>query len=274
MYNCYARGTFEFVTSHAQKNALAAETAGGHFLNCYTTLPKMSCDYPMSGTSENSYEGVTAEQAASGELCYKLGGTFRQTLGTDTYPELDQTRAAVSYVGADGYATFFDAAKGYTLNGNVEAYIGMVIGEWLSLTKIDDIPAGTAVVLKGAYYNKVEGATFANTDGNALLGTSEPMEANGEYILAKQGDLVGFYKATSGTIAAGKAYLPASAGVKEAFFFAEDDATSVNEELRMKNEESSIYNLAGQRIDNPQSAILNPRLPRGIYIISGKKMLK
>ena len=264
MQDCYARGTFEFVTTHYQTNALAAETAGGHFINCYTTLPKLSCDYPMDGTSENSYEGVTAERAATGELCYKLGDSFRQTLGTDTYPELDQTHAAVSYVGAEGYATFFDAVEGYTLNGDIEAYIGKVNGSWVTLTQVSDIPAGTAVVLKGTYYNKVEGATSANTSGNELLGTSAPMAANGEYVLAKQGDVIGFYKAISGTIAAGKAYLPAASSVK-AFFFAEDEATAIDEIVNSKSSNGKWYNLAGQRLQKIQN---------GINIVDGKKMLK
>jgi len=46
-----------------------------------------------------------------------------------------------------------------------------------------------------------------------------------------------------------------------------DDATSINEELRMKNEElegAAIYNLAGQRVSKAKS---------GIFIKSGKKEL-
>jgi hypothetical protein len=46
-----------------------------------------------------------------------------------------------------------------------------------------------------------------------------------------------------------------------------DDATSVNEELRIKNEEleGAIYNLAGQRISKKQ---------KGINIVGGRKELK
>ena len=46
------------------------------------------------------------------------------------------------------------------------------------------------------------------------------------------------------------------------------------EELRMKNGEFSVYNLAGQRIDNPQSSIHNPQLNRGVYIVNGKKLFR
>ncbi len=85
MENCYARGNFKFVTSHTQKNAMAGECAGGHFINCYTTLPQLSCSYPMGGDQTNSYEGVNASDAftTGGELCYKLGAAFTQKLGED-----------------------------------------------------------------------------------------------------------------------------------------------------------------------------------------------
>ena len=54
---------------------------------------------------------------------------------------------------------------------------------------------------------------------------------------------------------------------------AEDSETSLSEELRMKSEESSksVYDLSGRRI-NSQFSILNSQLPRGIYIVNGKKV--
>ena len=267
MQDCYARGTFEFVTTHQQTNALAAETAGGHIINCYTTLPKLSCDYPMDGTSENSYEGVTAEQAASGELCYKLGGTFRQTLGTDNYPELDQTRAEVSYVGEAGWATFYDDVAGYELSGDVKAYVAVLNKTWLELTEIENVPADTPVILKGTYYNKTDKDLPAINIANELQGTGFATEADGTmYILANGSEGVGFYRATAGTtIPAGKAYYQSTNGVK-AFFFAEDSATAIDEIVNSKSSNGKWYNLAGQMVNGKSS--------RGIYIVSGKKMFK
>ena len=51
-----------------------------------------------------------------------------------------------------------------------------------------------------------------------------------------------------------------------------DDATSINEELRTKNEESegAIYNLAGQMVNGKS---LNGKLHRGIIIKGGRKEL-
>ena len=93
------------------------------------------------------------------------------------------------------------------------------------------------------------------------------------YVLNKGTNGVGFYRlAPSGTIGANKAYLTYSGSLVREFFLFEDDATGINEELRsfssmksMKKEESSIYNLAGQRIQKMQ---------KGINIVNGKKVLK
>ena len=50
--------------------------------------------------------------------------------------------------------------------------------------------------------------------------------------------------------------------------FSEDDATSLGEELRVKSEESNggVYDLSGRKV--------NGKLPKGVYIINGKKRLK
>ena len=139
-------------------------------------------------------------------------------------------------------------------------------GSWLKLSEVENVPAETPVVLKGTYYNKLAQDLPAINVANDLKGTDAEMEADGTmYVLAVKNEQIGFYKAT-GTIPAGKAYFQSTSGVK-AFFFADDDATGINEELRMKNEESSglIFNLAGQRVSKMQ---------KGINIINGKKVLK
>jgi hypothetical protein len=48
-----------------------------------------------------------------------------------------------------------------------------------------------------------------------------------------------------------------------------------NEELRVKSEESdnAVYDLSGRKI-NSQFSIFNSQLPKGIYIVNGKKVIK
>ncbi len=271
MENCYARGTIEFVTTHSQTNAMAGETAGGHFINCYTTLPQLSCSYPMGGDQQNSYENVTATQAATGEIAYKLGNAFFQTIGTDVYPELDSTHGTVFAMDAAGYATLYNDVTAGTLSDNVNVFTGKKIGTYFSLTaQSNTIPAQTAVVLKGAegYYSFTPASSApAITGGNDLLGTAAPLVAmGGEYVLANEGGVAGFYQALTGSvIPAGKAYLT-SASLVNAFVFTEDDPTGIETiDHSPFTIDHAIYNIAGQRLSKMQ---------KGINIVDGKKMLK
>ena len=220
------------------------------------TDPEGSTAAPNAGFDS----GLEKTDIANGKLAYTVG--WGQLIGTDEIPyPLNET--TVSYVGDAGYATLYDTTTGYELNGDVNAYVAIANNTWLELTEIENVPAGTPVVLKGTYYNKLAQDLPAINIANSLQGTDVDTEADGTmYILAQVDDKVGFYKAT-GTIPAGKAYYQSTSGVK-AFYFAGDDATSINEELRMKSEESSIYNVAGQRLQKMQ---------KGINIVNGKKIL-
>jgi hypothetical protein len=184
-----------------------------------------------------------------------------------------------------GYATIYNDETAGTLSSNVTVFTGKKNGSWLSLTEqANTIPARTAVVLKGAegYFSFTPAASApAITGENELLGTAAPLTATGsEYVLGKANETVGFYRAEEGSaIPEGKAYLEvttASGGEAPEFygFSDEDDATSINEELRVRQEESegAVYNLAGQQIVNCKSS--NRKLPRGIYIKNGRKVLK
>ena len=269
MENCYARGDIQFATTHAQQNAMAGETAGGHFINCYTTLPQLSCSYPMGGDQTNSYEGVTEEQAATGEICYKLGDAFFQTIGEDTYPELDNTHGTVYPMTDAGYATIYNDETAGTLSGNVTVFTGKQNSSFLTLTEqANTIPTQTAVVLKGAegYFSFTPAASApAITGENDLLGTAAPFETTGnEYVLAMpEGEEVGFFKAT-GTIPAGKAYLTSTSGVK-GFVFSDDTATGIVSLDANVNLNGRVYNLAGQRLQKMQ---------KGVNIVGGIKILK
>ena len=224
------------------------------------------------GTEAMETGSVTDEQLASGEVAYKLGAAWSQLLGTDNVPVLGGN-TPVFCVGAAGYATMYDTASGYELNGDVTAYVATASGNWLVLTAIENVPAGTPVILTGGYYNKIAADLPAINIANDLLGTDVDTEADGTmYILAlakpteEAEEVIGFFKAT-GTIPAGKAYYKSTSGVK-AFLFAEDEATGIedvdNGQWSMVNGQS-IYNLAGQRISKAQ---------KGINIVNGKKILK
>ena len=149
---------------------------------------------------------------------------------------------------------------------SVVAYTGKAAKTYLALTPVEGtIPALTGVVLKGdpGVYEFAIAAEAAPIEDNDLKGTLEPIEADGKYILAKpEGEEIGFYQATTGNIAAGKAYLDVASDIK-GFLFSEDGATGIaNVEKAAEN--GPIYNIAGQRLSKVQ---------KGINIVNGKKVL-
>ena len=182
-------------------------------------------------------------------------------------------------VSAAGYATMVANAD-LEIPAGVEVYAVTInsgaTSAHLELVE-DGIPTGEAVLVKaseGDYeftHASVSVSKITNNDLKAATVAFNPSKANTIYCLAKKGNpaAVGFYPvATTVTIPVGKAYLEVTSGeapVKGFYGFDDDDATGINEELRMKNEESSIYNLAGQRISKMQ---------KGINIVNGKKILK
>jgi hypothetical protein len=74
-------------------------------------------------------------------------------------------------------------------------------------------------------------------------------------------------KVDAGTVPAGKALLPASevsaTGARLAFVFG-GEATGISGTLKANGEDSVLYNLSGQRVENPT---------KGLYIVNGKKVI-
>ena len=191
----------------------------------------------------------------------------------------------LNVVGDKSYATLYLPFDVTTTGATKAYYAAKVNNGSVQLTETSgegtEIPANTAVVLvnengeASATLNMTTGLTsVVSESANLLKGTLVPMsldlgDATSYYSLGNYNSVIGFYKFEGGTITLGanKAYLevPASGDVKGFTFDFDDDATSINEELRMKNEESSIFNLAGQRISKPL---------KGISIVNGKKVLR
>ena len=207
--------------------------------------------------------GLEKEDIANGKLAYTVG--WGQFIGTDESPS-PFNEAKVDYVGDAGYATFFDAATGYVLNGDVKANVAQLKKNWLDLVEIENIPVSTAVILKGTYYNKIAQDVDPIDVVNSLKGAAEDIEATGKYVLAKPEDAeVGFYLANGGAIKAGKAYLELPATEVKAFFFnGEESETAISLTPALSEGEGAIYNIAGQKLNKQQ---------KGINIVNGKKIL-
>lgn len=189
------------------------------------------------------------------------------------------TTTTVKIDNGKGYRTF---ASKYPLDfttsvDGLTAYIASVATvegkKVVKFTKVEGttIPAGEGLLLKGndnTYTIPV--ASSAATIENALIGVTKETVVNesGIFVLmAPESSPVGFYKttATSFTVGANTAYLPASVAEGRAFigFADEPEATGINEVKTMKAS-NDIYNLKGQRVEKAK---------KGLYIIGGKKVV-
>jgi hypothetical protein len=209
---------------------------------------------------------VTDEQLASGFVAARLAPAFRQIIGSG-YPTLDTELPIVAEITSAGYATLYQEETDVEIPADVEVFAGVKYNDkWLKLNAIENaFAAGEPVILRGAagYYMFTPTTGAAKAEANDLKGTAEPIDAVGKYVLAQpEGEEIGFYKAVSGQIAAGKAYLEDASGVKG--FIISDEATGIAE-VETTVENGAIYNLAGQRLGKMQ---------KGINIVGNKKVLK
>ena len=136
--------------------------------------------------------------------------------------------------------------------------------------------AGTGLLLKGTantYYSIPVVASGSAVSGNLLVGctTATTLDVNANYYVMVNNDVTAEYQrldVQGATIPAGKAYLNAAGGASArlSFDFDDDNTTTGirsidNGQLSMGN---SVYNLNGQRVDNPK---------KGLYIVNGKKYI-
>ena len=181
---------------------------------------------------------------------------------------LEGKAGATVEVGDAGYATFVAPCDVDFTGAEVTPKAATFDGEYVQLADVTTVPAGTAVVVKAAEGTYTVPATTDAVLGatNELVAATADVTADGtQYILAKQGEAVGFAPATpTTTIVAGKGYLVISAPVKPFYPFGEDDATGINN-VEFAGENAPSYNVAGQRIGKMQ---------KGINIVGGKKVLK
>ena len=182
---------------------------------------------------------------------------------------LEANVGATVEVSDAGYATFVAPVDVDFTGSEVTPKAATFDGTYVQLADVTTVPAGTAVVVKGAEGTYTVPATTDAVLGatNELIAATADVTADGtQYILAKQENVVGFAKATTGsTIAAGKGYLQFTTAVKAFYPFAGNDATGIDGIDANNGENAPIYNVAGQRLGKMQ---------KGINIVGGKKVLK
>ncbi len=196
----------------------------------------------------------------------------------DDWVVVDNFRLA--YLGSDvatvsevDYATYVAPFNIAEIPDGVEVYAAKVVDDYVELLRVDAIPEGEAVVLKGAGE-----WTFTQTAADVELGqenelkavtAASPVTADGtQYVLAKpENKEVGFYRVISGdAIPAGKGYLVVTgANAKPGYTFFEEGVTDKIDAVDVVLDGTEvIYNLQGQKMTKPV---------KGVNIINGKKVI-
>ncbi len=211
-------------------------------------------------------------------------GIVAMTIGRNTYIKYIYVYALPVEVSVStaGLATFCsEYGVDFSSASNVAAYKAVVSGTTVNLTKVTSAAAGEGVLLRsvggGATSETLPVlATATKAEDNAFVGTLSDINVSEDdgtkinYVLSKEGDEVGFYKAAvAGTkVGAGKAYLPVakSAAAKGLTFVYSDDATGISEIATDVNRtaDGAIYSLSGVHVQNPS---------KGLYIMNGKKVI-
>lgn len=291
MAYCYTTGTIKGNAENGQLTGWSGDNA--YVENCYAIGEMTNCDgfgrlgggstivncYCDKDLTWNNHPTLIEDAwIASGELCYRLSDTnFRQKIGTDPRPVLDNTKPIVSgfEISDAGWCSHVTKCNTWAPDG-VAAYAVTSVGNgYVTLKQVDCAYSGEALLMngpKGIYFFNAQSIYFEDYDDsvvNLLASSNEKVTvdaADKYYVLAKpEGSEVGFYPVKEGsTIAAGKAYLIAEkSGAKFLSLGGEETAIEgvVIENLDGTTE---IYNLAGQKLMNAQ---------KGINIINGKKVL-
>jgi hypothetical protein len=197
------------------------------------------------------------------------GGSYNNNARMDYMtltPKVSQTIAAAGWASLfTPYALDFSGVTGLT------AYTATVSGTTVTLTKVENVPANTGVVLKGAADNySIPVIASSSTAKGDLKGSTTDDKAYDTsydyYYLAINGSGdAQFKKLTSGSIAAGKAYLQLTpSAARELSIVFDDETTGIhsidNGKLTIDN---SVYDLSGRRVAKPT---------KGLYIVNGKKV--
>jgi len=202
---------------------------------------------------------------------------YNQSADID-YVLIKKAKTVEVTVGLDSYATYCPSvALDFSSASNVKAYKASVSDNTVTLTKVTTVAAGEGVLLYadgGATENiSVATGTVSANEGNAFVGVKEAAtlsETNSDgttnFVLSKESDVVGFYKANNTSIAAGKAYLPVTLTneAKSLTIVFGDETTGIGEVKAVSAESGVYYNLSGQRVAQPT---------KGLYIVNGKKVI-
>lgn len=272
--------------------AYKAPAAGTFYATFYAgsaanvAVYKNSTESPAITTNFSNKEGKEISvSVAANDVIYLVNTSSSNIIALLEASFVPTTADAVTKtvnISSAGYATF-SATQNYDLpNDGLEAYIVSDVNETTAtMTKVDEIPACTGVILKGAageYTLTSKETTSVDVSSNMLKANiadyTLPADdgTNYNYILVADGASSAVFKHTlgSGTLAANKAFLRTTINVTSSsapgftldFGTGTTGITEIEKSVNAGNE--AVFNLNGQRVAQPK---------KGLYIVNGKKVI-
>ena len=248
-----------------------------------TTTPLYEDDVVVTITDDPDYELVTF--TVDGVDCKSnlVEGKYiitRVSANVTVEVTFNATKAFITM--AHSQQTFSCTQPLDFTNTGLKAYIASGFNNGVVLlTRVDVVPANTGLLLVGTEGQEYKVPFTANNSfySNLLkpVTTAQVVPTTeGEYTNYLYGEVngeKGFYKSSgSGTVAAGKAYLQlptaAVSGARVAISF--DDETTGISKANANVNLNEVYDLRGRKVADE----FNPkRLPAGVYIVDGKKVV-
>lgn len=173
------------------------------------------------------YVNHSVSDLTADELTIKLGVEYSWS----EIISVEQTAIPATITTA-GWATLYtDKALDFS-NTGLTAYTATLNDNTVTLTKVDDVPANTGVVLKGdANTYSIPVIASSETERGSMTGNATEgveLDENTAYILGiNNSGNAQFFINSAGTIAAGKAYLPATGGAKALTVVFANDPTGI-----------------------------------------------
>ena len=177
----------------------------------------------------------------TGPLAVSAGDVTIKGTSALVYSKVEFVPTVSLSITSAGWATLYtDKALDFSGIEGLTAYTATCSNYAVGLTKVDNVPANTGVVLNGAEgnYNIPVIASSETAKGDLKGSVTEAtawdaFEGFNLYVLAADGDKVQFHYVNSGSIAAGKAYLKELGGKSYArsmeVVFADEILTGINE---------------------------------------------
>ncbi len=266
-----------------------------------TTDGPLVAEYEVVTLSHNdradyAFNGYSVKDSENCDVAvYEVDGvyTFRMpdanVTVTATWEPANKITVTANKVGSNYWTTFYCGEAGYRIDDDEEAtaYTATVDNSTVTLHLLGKvIPMGTAAIIIGKDnsismdrddFSIAEYSANNDLQGVDVRTLKSTLGTGTFYVLGKKGDDFGFFEYTADYMPARKAYLlvdDSPAETKGLRMVIEDETDDINSLTpALSKGEGAVYDLSGRRI-NSQFSILNSQLPKGIYIINGKKVLK